>query len=136
MPSNRSIWNSAPEVSAGGPPDGSRDQPADYPDGRLRRRQKRRDGARARTSKTRRRAPATTGVTLFAQVASTNQTQSCCLPPDGDIATIGGTDFNAGGGPGGVAVYTSPLPLNSRTDSHGIHRTGDYSYIAPYPARH
>ena len=93
-------------------------------------------GAGARTSKTRRRAPATTGVTLFAQVASTNQTQSCCLPPDGDIATIGGTDFNAGGGPGGVAVYTSPLPLNSRTDSHGIHRTGDYSYIAPYPARH
>jgi hypothetical protein len=31
--------------------------------------------------------PSTTGVTLFAQVASTNQTQSCCFPPDGDIAT-------------------------------------------------
>jgi len=31
--------------------------------------------------------PPAAGVTLFTQVGSTNQTQSCCFPPDGDIAT-------------------------------------------------
>jgi hypothetical protein len=31
--------------------------------------------------------PPATGVTLFGQVASTNESQSCCFPPDGDIAT-------------------------------------------------
>ena len=32
-------------------------------------------------------APPATGVTLYTQVGSTNETQSCCFPPDGDIAT-------------------------------------------------
>jgi hypothetical protein len=31
--------------------------------------------------------PSSANVTLFAQVASTNENQSCCFPPDGDIAT-------------------------------------------------
>jgi hypothetical protein len=31
--------------------------------------------------------PSSSDVTLFAQVASTNENQSCCLPPDGDVAT-------------------------------------------------
>jgi hypothetical protein len=31
--------------------------------------------------------PSSSNVTLLAQVASTNETQSCCLPPDGDVAT-------------------------------------------------
>jgi hypothetical protein len=31
--------------------------------------------------------PVSSDVTLYAQVGSTNQTQSCCFPPDGDIAT-------------------------------------------------
>jgi hypothetical protein len=31
--------------------------------------------------------PSSANVTLFAQVASTNETQSCCFPPDGDVAT-------------------------------------------------
>ena len=50
--------------------------------------------------------------------------------------------LRAGGGLGdspptgvtGVPVYTSPLPLTNQTDSKGVHRTGDYSYIALYPA--
>src|SRR6266403_1375189 len=32
-------------------------------------------------------SPSATDVTLYAQVASTNESQSCCFPPDGDIAT-------------------------------------------------
>jgi hypothetical protein len=58
--------------------------------------------------------------------------------PNGNVnvqlRAIGGTGDNAGVGPGGVAVYTSPLPLTGQTDSKGVHRTGDYSYIALYPA--
>src|SRR3981081_168541 len=33
------------------------------------------------------RPPPATGVTLYGQVASADETQSCCIPPDGDIAT-------------------------------------------------
>jgi hypothetical protein len=35
---------------------------------------------------------------------------------------------------GGVPVFTSPFGLTNQTDSNGIHRTGDYAYIATYPA--
>jgi hypothetical protein len=41
-------------------------------------------------------------------------------------------------GPGqlafGIPVYTSTIPLTNQTDANGIHRTGNYSYIALYPA--
>jgi hypothetical protein len=46
----------------------------------------------------------------------------------------GGLGDNPPTGPSGIAVYTSSIPLTNQTDSHGIHRTGDYSYIATYPA--
>jgi hypothetical protein len=49
--------------------------------------------------------------------------------------------LRAGGGTGdnpgftaGTPVYTSTIPLTNQTDSHGLHRTGDYAYIATYPA--
>src|SRR5260370_1210556 len=32
-------------------------------------------------------APPASGVTFFTQSGTVNETQSCCLPPDGDIAT-------------------------------------------------
>ena len=35
---------------------------------------------------------------------------------------------------GGVNVFTSTQPLTNQTDSNGVHRTGDYGYIALYPA--
>jgi hypothetical protein len=31
-------------------------------------------------------------------------------------------------------VFTSSIPLTNQTDASGIHRTGNYSYIALYPA--
>jgi hypothetical protein len=34
----------------------------------------------------------------------------------------------------GIPVFTSAQPLTGQTDSNGIHRTGDYSYITTYPA--
>jgi hypothetical protein len=34
----------------------------------------------------------------------------------------------------GITVFTSPRALTGQTDSNGIHRTGDYAYIALYPA--
>jgi hypothetical protein len=34
----------------------------------------------------------------------------------------------------GIPVFTSSIPLTNQTDGNGIHRTGDYSYIATYPA--
>jgi hypothetical protein len=34
----------------------------------------------------------------------------------------------------GIPVFTSAIPLTNQTDSNGIHRPGDYSYIALYPA--
>jgi hypothetical protein len=34
----------------------------------------------------------------------------------------------------GIPVFTSAIPLTNQTDANGIHRTGDYSYIALYPA--
>jgi hypothetical protein len=34
----------------------------------------------------------------------------------------------------GIAVFTSSIPLTNQTDSLGIHRSGDYTYIAMYPA--
>jgi hypothetical protein len=49
------------------------------------------------------------------------------------LRAIGGTGDNVGTGPG-IPVFTSPLPLTGQTDSKGIHRSGDYSYIAVYPA--
>jgi hypothetical protein len=59
-----------------------------------------------------------------------------------DVQNNVNVQLRAGGGVGdspptgvtGVPVYTSPLPLTNQTDSKGIHRTGDYSYIALYPA--
>ena len=38
------------------------------------------------------------------------------------------------GGAVGIPVYTSPRALTGQTDANGIHRSGDYSYIALYPA--
>jgi hypothetical protein len=46
----------------------------------------------------------------------------------------GGIGDNPATGVTGVPVYTSPQPLTGQTDSKGIHRTGDYSYVALYPA--
>jgi hypothetical protein len=59
-----------------------------------------------------------------------------------DVQNNVNVQLRAGGGSGdspasgvtGVPVYTSPLPLTGQTDSLGHHRTGDYSYIALYPA--
>jgi hypothetical protein len=34
----------------------------------------------------------------------------------------------------GIPVFTSSIPLTNQTDSLGRHRTGDYAYIALYPA--
>jgi hypothetical protein len=49
------------------------------------------------------------------------------------LRAIGGTGDNAGFG-AGIPVFTSAIPLTGQTDSNGIHRSGDYSYIALYPA--
>jgi hypothetical protein len=59
-----------------------------------------------------------------------------------DVQNNINVQLRAGGGLGdspatgvtGVPVFTSPLPLTGQTDSKGIHRSGDYSYIALYPA--
>ena len=34
----------------------------------------------------------------------------------------------------GIPIFTSPFGLTNQTDSNGVHRTGDYAYIATYPA--
>ncbi len=79
--------NSAPEVAAVARPAGlAINRPtipmADYVAA------KNAAAARARGQAKPGAAPASmTDVSLFAQVASTNQSQSCCFPPDGDIAT-------------------------------------------------
>jgi hypothetical protein len=49
------------------------------------------------------------------------------------LRAIGATGEDVGSG-AGIPVYTSPRALTGQTDSNGIHRTGDYSYIALYPA--
>ncbi|HYU11366.1 MAG TPA: hypothetical protein VEK82_02245, partial [Stellaceae bacterium] len=49
------------------------------------------------------------------------------------LRAIGATGDDAGYG-SGITVYTGPWALTNQTDSNGIHRTGDYSYIALYPA--
>jgi len=48
------------------------------------------------------------------------------------LRAVGGTGDNATGPQ--IIVYTSPRALTGQTDSNGIHRSGDYSYIALYPA--
>jgi hypothetical protein len=45
-----------------------------------------------------------------------------------------GLGDNPASGIGGIPVYTSTIPLTNQTDSLGQHRTGDYAYIALYPA--
>jgi hypothetical protein len=45
----------------------------------------------------------------------------------------GGLGDSPASGSTGVPVYTSTIPLTNQTDANGIHRTGDYSYIATYP---
>ncbi len=49
------------------------------------------------------------------------------------LRAIGWTGDDVSGGPG-IPVYTSPRALTGQTDANGIHRSGDYSYIALYPA--
>jgi hypothetical protein len=49
------------------------------------------------------------------------------------LRAIGATGDDVGSG-AGIPVYTSPRALTGQTDSNGVHRTGDYSYIALYPA--
>ena len=49
------------------------------------------------------------------------------------LRAIGGAGDDAGS-TGGIPVYTSPRALTGQTDANGIHRSGDYSYIALYPA--
>jgi hypothetical protein len=49
------------------------------------------------------------------------------------LRAIGATGDDVGSG-AGITVYTSPRALTGQTDSNGIHRSGDYSYIALYPA--
>ena len=49
------------------------------------------------------------------------------------LRAIGGTGDSAGIG-AGIPVFTSAIPLTGQTDGSGTHRTGDYSYIALYPA--
>jgi hypothetical protein len=34
----------------------------------------------------------------------------------------------------GIPMYTSTIPLTNQTNANGIHRTGNYAYIALYPA--
>ena len=46
----------------------------------------------------------------------------------------GGINDSPASGITGVPVFTSSFPLTNQTDSHGTHRTGDYAYIATYPA--
>ena len=61
------------------------------------------------------------------------------MSTDPDVGT--NVQLRAGGGLGdnpaigsGIPVFTSLIPLTNQTDSKGIHRTGDYAYIATYPA--
>jgi hypothetical protein len=46
----------------------------------------------------------------------------------------GGLGDSPASGAAGVPVYSSTFGLTNQTDSNGIHRTGDYAYIATYPA--
>jgi hypothetical protein len=46
----------------------------------------------------------------------------------------GGFGASPASGVTGIPVFTSAVPLTNQTDSLGRHRTGDYAYIALYPA--
>ena len=48
------------------------------------------------------------------------------------LRAIGASGDDVGSG-SGISVYTSPRALTGQTDSNGVHRSGDYSYIALYP---
>jgi|HubBroStandDraft_6_1064221.scaffolds.fasta_scaffold142953_1 hypothetical protein len=50
------------------------------------------------------------------------------------LRAAGWTGDTPGSSLSGIPVYTSAIPLTNQTDSQGIHRTGDYAYIATYPA--
>ena len=49
------------------------------------------------------------------------------------LRAIGWHGDSVAAGPG-IPVYTSPRALSGQTDANGVHRSGDYSYIALYPA--
>src|SRR5439155_6227090 len=67
---------------------------------------------------------------VFATWLSTNPTAgtNVQLRAAGWIGDDGGSSLS------GIPVFTSAIPLTNQTDSKGVHRTGDYSYIALYPA--
>ena len=46
----------------------------------------------------------------------------------------GGIGDSPASGATGIPVFTSAFGLTNQTDLNGTHRTGDYSYIATYPA--
>ena len=50
------------------------------------------------------------------------------------LRASGGIGDNPTSLSGGIPVFTSSIPLTNQTDSLGRHRTGDYAYIATYPA--
>jgi hypothetical protein len=50
------------------------------------------------------------------------------------LRAVGWIGDDAGAPLSGIPVFTSAQPLTGQTDSNGIHRTGDYSYITTYPA--
>jgi len=50
------------------------------------------------------------------------------------LRAVGGIGDNPGNPLFGIPVFTSSIPLTNQTDGLGRHRTGDYAYIALYPA--
>jgi hypothetical protein len=66
---------------------------------------------------------------VFATWMSTDPTHGVNV----QLRAAGGIGDNPGFGLG-IPVYTSTIPLTNQTDANGIHRTGNYSYIALYPA--
>jgi len=50
------------------------------------------------------------------------------------LRAVGGIGDNPGSPLFGIPVFTSSIPLSNQTDGLGRHRTGDYAYIALYPA--
>src|SRR5438552_1665541 len=50
------------------------------------------------------------------------------------LRAAGGIGDSPASGATGIPVFTSAFGLTNQTDINGTHRTGDYAYIATYPA--
>jgi hypothetical protein len=67
---------------------------------------------------------------VFATWMSTNPTAGTNV----QLRAAGWVSDDPGSTLSGIPVFTSAIPLTNQTDANGIHRSGDYSYIALYPA--